>query len=101
MRQNNWAGNVGLAALLLFIIVVVSTVLFVWLGPLLPSPVHTHTAVPIMLLLWFGAMPLSLSSAVAACTDEGGRSLGIKTLVGHLLVTIVVVCWIFIPFFIG
>lgn len=96
MRQTNWAVNAGLAGILIFILVVVSTVIFEWLGPLLPSPVHTDVAVPIMLLLWFGAMPLSFSAAIAACTDERGRSLGVKTLVGHLLLAIALIIRLFI-----
>ena len=94
MEQNPWTKSVGIAASWLFVLVAVTTVLFFWLGPSLPLPVYNSIAVPVMLLVGLLGLPLSFSLAIAACFEGHGRSLGIKTLVGHLLFWAALLGWL-------
>lgn len=95
MKQNTWARNLGLAGLGLCVLITILTVLFTYLGYVLPSSVHTDVAVPIMMLFWGCGLPISFGFAVASCTKTEGRSFGIATFFGHAIFWIVIIAKLF------
>lgn len=95
MRQNTLAKNFGLVALWLCVVIIISTVIFTYFGYLLPSHVHTDTAVPIMLLLWSCGLPISFSFGIVSYLDIESRSLGVATFFGHAIFWIVIIAQLF------
>lgn len=70
----------GSTSLVIFVLVAVLTILFMWLGPLLPSETHTDVAVPVMLAVWLFGIPFSLAFALASRSEVKGREAGRSTL---------------------